>query len=94
MITELCGLNINRTFILKILCSIAFICFFDNASAVILLMQNDPLTVLSVQALATCFAYLLCIRDQGCFNIKACVLCACSCPSRSLLHVFSLILEY
>lgn len=57
MITELCGLSINRTFILKILGSIAFISFFGNISGVILLLQYDPLSVLSVQALPTCFAY-------------------------------------
>lgn len=33
MITELCGLSINRIFILKILCSVVFISFFGNVSA-------------------------------------------------------------
>lgn len=58
MITELCGLTIGRTFILKniVQCSFNFL-FFGNLSAVILLMQYDPLTVLSGQALPTCFAY-------------------------------------
>lgn len=57
MITELCGLSINKNFILKILRSAAFISFSGNISAVILLMQYHPLAVLSVQALPTCFSY-------------------------------------
>lgn len=57
MIIQLCGLNINMSFIFKTVCRLAFIFFFGNICAVMLSMQKDPLAVLPVQALPTCFAY-------------------------------------